>query len=180
MDIKDVDMNEVGIPNDFLIEVVQKDLETGIHFFYVKIDKKNLTENFENNREEFRKFYEKMYFNFAMKYTHLCFGESLLKDEATQSKTQLQYYLTDLNHERFDEKENTTWLLMKFSFRIVLENNVMVDRAFGVKTIKTDYAPRIMMTDELKAKYPELNELKENEFTGIDKKDALDILKNNT
>lgn len=180
MDIKDVDMNEVGIPNEYLIDIMQKDLETGMHFFYVKIDKKNLTENFNNNRDEFRKFYENMYYNFAMKYTFLCFGKSLLKDEATLSKVKIQYHLTDLSYERFDEKENTTWLLMKFSFMVILENNVMIDRAFGVKTIKSDYSPKIMLTDEQKAKYPELNELKENEFIVVDKKDAFDILKNNT
>lgn len=150
-----------------------------MHFFYVKIDKKNLIENFNNNRDEFRKFYEKFYYNFAMKYAFLCFGKTFLKDEAVRNKTKLQYRLTDLNHESFDEKENTTWLLMKFSFRVILENNIMIDRAFGVKTIKTDYSPKIKITDELKTKYPELNELNENEFIGINKKDALDILINN-
>ena len=53
MNIKDVNLDELmKIDDKFLMTWISKDITTGRHFCYLKIDKKNLIETFKNDEKE--------------------------------------------------------------------------------------------------------------------------------
>lgn len=53
MNIKDVNLDELmKIDDKFLMTWISKDITTGRHFCYLKIDKRTLTETFANDERE--------------------------------------------------------------------------------------------------------------------------------
>lgn len=174
MDIKDVNLSDIGVSDEFLTRWVKKDLTTGMHFCYLKIDKRNLTENFEGDESVFIDVYMRSVMNFAARYAFLSFE----KDRA--EKLALQMIDAKKIKELRDESEDTTWLMYEFTFMYVAESEKgeksAVATASFVDCLKCDYAPRIL-AEKVKGMFPELKDMKPGDMKSVGKEVVAEVIK---
>ena len=166
MNIKDVDIKKMKIDDDFLVKWIKKDVLTGRHFFYVKIDKRNLNENFQNSESEMIKHYSQVFVPFISRYAFLSFDENVAQ--------QLKMRLIDVKFikETYEEAENTSWLIYEFMFIYVKEDDngkkMCLSNASFLDCIKCDYAPSLSF-EKVKDEIPALSDMKVGEVRALGK-----------
>lgn len=167
MDIKDIDLKKIGISDEFLLRWISKDLITGMHFCYLKIDKRNLTKNFEENEKTMVELYCQSIIMHASRYAFLTFEE-----EEVARQLKIQIVNVKFIKETYEEAEDTTWLIYEFAFVFIKENEkgekVCFSNASAINCMKCDYAPRVL-AEKVEAKIPELNGMKVGEVKAFGK-----------
>ena len=166
MDIKDIDLRQIGVSDEFLLSWISKDLITGMHFCYLKIDKRNLTKNFEENEKTMVELYCQSIIMHASRYAFLTFEEEVAK------QLKIQIMNVKFIKETYEEAEDTTWLIYEFAFVFIKENEkgekVCFSNASAINCMKSDYAPRVL-AEKAKAKMPELNSMEVGEVKAFGK-----------
>ena len=167
MDIKDIDLKQIGFSDEFLLRWISKDLITGMHFCYLKIDKRNLTKNFEEDEKTMVELYCQSIIIHASRYAFLTFEEEVAR------QLKIQIVNVKFIKETYEESEDTTWLIYEFAFAFIKENEngkkVCFSNASAINCMKSDYAPRVL-AEKVEAKMPELNGMKVGEVKAFGKK----------
>lgn len=178
MNVKDVNLDKLmKIDDKFLMSWFNKDLTTGRHFCYLKIDKRNLTETFKNNEKEMLAMYCHQVAAYAGRYSRMSFE--------CEYAAKLDLHLIDVKliKETYEEAEDTTWLVYEFVFAYVATNEngekYIASNASFLNCIKCDYTPPIL-AEKIYKVVPELKDMKEGEIRSMEidsLKKAIDVIK---
>lgn len=170
LDGENFNKTKIGLSDDFISNLVHKDLVSGIHFYYIKIDKRNL-EVFGGNMDKMFDHFKELEKHVIVRYATICF------DEDTKKDLMITPAAIDYICERRDEAEETDWMVCRVSFMFfsnkdnkhALANNMFLD------FIKHDFVKPLSM-DEIAKDHPELADMKDGELRVIPKAVAEELI----
>lgn len=170
LDGDNFNQTQTGLSDDFISRLVHKDLVSGIHFYYIKIDKRNL-EVFGGNMDKMFDHFKELEKHVIVRYASMCFTD--------EQKKSLMITPAEIDYicERRDEAEETDWIVCRVTFMFfsnkdakqAVTNNMFLD------FIKHDFVKPLPM-DEIVKGHPELADMKDGELRAVPKTVAEELI----